>query len=241
MGRSSGARSVSGMNTKRILPVGVALVAFLAAGPAASKPAGFSARVDNPWYPLKPGSVYVYRGVKDGESSREVMTVTHRTKVIDGAPCVVVRDLLYLRGRLEERTTDWYTQDAKGNVWYFGERTAELDRNGAVKSTAGSWTAGVDGASPGIFMFAHPIVGRWARQEYYKGQAEDHFMVLSLHSSVSVPYISTSRALLTKEWTPLEPGVIDHKYYVRGVGTVLEQTAKGPLERNELVSFRRGA
>ena len=229
------------MNTKRTLSLGLALVTFLIAGPATSKPAGFSARVDNPWYPLKPGSVYVYRGVKDREPAREVMTVTHQTRVIDGAPCVVVRDLLYLSGRLEERTTDWYTQDAKGNVWYFGERTAELDKNGKVTNTTGSWTAGVHGARPGIFMFAHPTIGRWARQEYYKGQAEDHFMVLSLRASVRVPYISTSHAMLTKEWTPLEPGVIDHKYYVRGIGTVLEQTAKGPLERNELVSFRKGS
>jgi hypothetical protein len=220
--------------------LGLALVTFLIAGSATSRPSGFSARVDNPWYPLKPGSVYIYRGVKDREPAREVMTVTHRTRVIDGAPCVVVRDLLYLSGRLEERTTDWYTQDAKGNVWYFGERTAELDKNGKVTNTTGSWRAGVHGATPGIFMFAHPTIGRWARQEYYKGQAEDHFMVLSLRASVRVPYISTSHAMLTKEWTPLEPGVIDHKYYVRGIGTVLEQTAKGPLERNELVSFRRG-
>jgi len=168
--RSSGALSVLCMNTKRTLTVGLALVSFLVAGPAATKPAGFSARVDNPWYPLKPGSVYVYRGVKDGERSREVMTVTHRTRVIDGARCVVVQDLLYLSGRLEERTIDWYTQDAKGNVWYFGEKTAELDKNGKVKTTAGSWTAGVHGARAGIFMFARPKPGRWARQEYYKGQ-----------------------------------------------------------------------
>jgi hypothetical protein len=229
------------MTTKLTLTIVLALAAFLVASPAGSQPAGFSARVDNPWYPLKRGSVYVYRGIKDGEPSREVMTVTRRTKVIDGAPCVVVQDLLYLSGRLEERTIDWYTQDAKGNVWYFGERTAELDKNGNVKSTAGSWMAGVNGARAGIFMFAHPTPGRWARQEYYKGQAEDHFKVVSLRVSVRVPYISTSRALLTKEWTPLEPGVIDHKYYVRGIGTVLEQTAKGPLERNELVSFRKGS
>ncbi len=229
------------MKAKPSLAVGLALVAFGAAGSAASKSAGFSARVDNPWYPLTPGSTYVYQGVKDGEPSREVMTVTRRKKVIDGAPCVVVRDLLYLRGRLEERTTDWYSQDAKANVWYFGENTAELDRNGKVTSTAGSWTAGVAGARAGIFMFAHPTPGRWARQEYYKGQAEDHFKVLSMGVPVTVPYISTTHALLTREWTPLEPGVIDHKYYVRGIGTVLEQTAKGPTERNELVSFRRGS
>jgi hypothetical protein len=229
------------MNAKRTLTLGFALTAFLAGGSAASRSAGFSARVDNPWYPLEPGSTYVYQGVKDGEPSREVMTVTRRTKVIDGAPCAVIRDLLYLRGRLEERTTDWYSQDAKGNVWYFGEKTAELGKTGKVISTAGSWTSGVGGARAGIFMFAHPTPGRWARQEYYKGQAEDHFKVLSTQVSVTVPYISTTHAMLTKEWTPLEPGVIDHKYYVRGIGTVLEQTAKGPLERNELVSFRRGS
>jgi hypothetical protein len=222
------------MTTKRTLTVVFALLAFLVASPAGSRPAGFSARVDNPWYPLKPGSVYVYRGVKDGEPSREVMTVTRRTRVIDGAPCVVVQDLLYLRGRLEERTIDWYTQDAKGNVWYFGEKTAELDKNGKVKSTAGSWTAGVNGARAGIFMFAHPTPGRWARQEYYKGQAEDHFKVVSLRVSVRVPYISTSRALLTKEWTPLEPDTLDHKIYIRGIGLVKEETIKGGDERWEL-------
>ena len=208
---------------------------------APSKYARFSANVTNSWFPLRPGSVYVYRGVKDGEPSREVMTVTHRTKVVDGARCVVVRDLLYLHGKLEERTQDWYTQDPKGNVWYFGERTAELDAQGHVKTTEGSWTAGVDGAVPGVFMFAHSSVGDSARQEYLRGQAEDHLRVLSLGERVTVPFRSFGNTLLTKEWTPLEPGVIDHKYYARGIGTVLEVTAKGPLERNELVSFRRGA
>jgi hypothetical protein len=208
---------------------------------APAKRSGFSANVTNAWFPLRPGSVYRYRGVKDGEPSREVMVVTHRTKTIDGAPCVVVSDRLYLSGRLEEVTTDWYTQDAKGNVWYFGEKTAELRANGTVKSTSGSWRAGVHGAKPGIFMFAHPSVGRSARQEYYKGQAEDHFQVVRMDESVTVPFRTFRHTMLTKEWTPLEPGVIDHKYYVRGIGTVLERSAKGPLERNELVSFRRGA
>ena len=100
---------------------------------APARRAGFSADVTNAWFPLRPGSVYRYRGVKDGERSREVMRVTHRTRTIDGAPTVVVSDLLYLRGKLEERTHDYYTQDAKGNVWYFGENTAELDDQGKVK------------------------------------------------------------------------------------------------------------
>jgi hypothetical protein len=229
------------MNAKRTLSLGLALLPLVLAGhSAASLRPGFSARVDNPWFPLRPGSMYVYQGQKDGRPSRDVMTVTHRTRVIDGAPCIAVSDRLYLRGRLEERTTDFYSQDAKGNVWYFGEKTAELYPSGKVKTTEGSWTAGVDGAKPGVFMFARPRPGRSARQEYYKGQAEDHFEVLSLRASVRVPYISSGHALLTKEWTPLEPGTIDHKFYVRGIGTVLEQTVKGGSERNALVSFRRG-
>jgi hypothetical protein len=210
-------------------------------GSAHSNPVRFSARVTNPWYPLLPGSRWVYRGVKDGEPSREVMAVTHHTKTIQDAPCVVVSDLLYVSGRLEERTEDYYTQDSWGRVWYFGEKTAELDKQGHVKNTSGSWLAGVHGAKAGIFMFTHPSPGKSARQEYYKGEAEDHFQVLRLDASVQVRFITTKHALLTKEWTPLEPGVIDHKYYARGIGTVLERTAKGPLERNELVSFRRGS
>jgi hypothetical protein len=155
-----------------------------------------------------------------------VVTVTRDTVRIDGAPCVAVKDKLYLSGRLEERTTDWYSQDRAGNVWYFGEDTAELTPDGRVKNRSGSWRAGVHGAKPGIFMFAHPKVGQSARQEFYKGQAEDHFQVLAVHKAT----------LLTKEWTPLEPAVIDHKLYRRGVGTVLEQTVKGGDERNTLVS-----
>jgi hypothetical protein len=202
-------------------------------------PPSFTARVDNPWYPLRPGSVYVYRGVKDGASARDVVTVTHAVKTIEGAPCVVVKNRLYLDGKLAERTTDWYTQDRRGNVWYFGEATAELDKRGHVTSTEGTWQAGRDGAKPGIYMPSHPTPGRSGRQEFYKGNAEDHFRVLSLHASISVPYTSSTKALLTKEWTPLEPGVVDHKLYVRGVGTVLEQTIKGGDERLALVSVRR--
>jgi hypothetical protein len=226
---------------RALIALAAVLLAGCGGGSTHSSPSRFTARVTNQWYPLLPGSVYVYRGVKDGEPSREVMTVTHRTRTIDGAPCVVVSDVLYLKGHLEERTTDYYTQDSQGRVWYFGENTAELDKQGHVKNTGGSWLAGVHGAKPGIFMFTHPAPGHSARQEYYKGEAEDHFQVLRLDAAVKVPFIATRHALLTKEWTPLEPGVIDHKYYARGIGTVLERTAKGPLERNDLVSFRRGS
>jgi hypothetical protein len=205
----------------------------------ASASPGFYAHVTNPWFPLRPGTVSVYLGVKDGKAARDVVTVTHAVKTIQGAPCVVVRDRLYLNGKLEERTTDWYSQDRRGNVWYFGETTAELDARGRVTSTEGSWQAGRDGAKAGIYMPARPVPGRFGRQEFYKGQAEDHFEVLSRRAAVNVPYTSSRRALLTKEWTPLEPGVVDHKYYVRGIGTALEQTVKGGDERLELVSVAR--
>ncbi len=204
--------------------------------PAASE---FSARVDNPWFPLSPGTTYSYRGIKDGAPTRDVLTVTHRTRTIAGVACVVVEDRLYLGGRLEERTTEWYSEDRQGNVWYLGEATAELDKSGQVTNTDGTWRAGVHGAKAGIFMFAKPHVGESARQEYYKGQAEDHFQVLSLHATVNVPFTSSTRAMLTKEWTPLEPGTIDHKLYVRGIGTVLEQTVEGGNERNTLISVTR--
>ena len=222
------------------LSAALAVLSVAPPGGARAPGSGFSAHVDNPWFPLKPGTTYVYRGVKDGLPSRDVVTVTHKTKTIAGAPCVVVDDRLYLRGRLEERTTDWYTQDRRGNVWYFGESTAELDKKGNVTSTEGTWQAGRNSAKPGIYMPAHPQVGQSGRQEYYKKHAEDHFQVVSVHAKVKAPYITSKNALLTKEWTPLEPGVIDHKYYARGIGTVLEQTAKGGRERNALVSFHRG-
>jgi hypothetical protein len=180
-----------------------------------------------------------YRGVKDGEQSREIMVATSKTKTIQGVACTVVSDKLYLSGELEERTLDYYAQDKDGNVWYFGEDTAELKPDGSVKTTEGSWLTGRDGAQAGIFMPAHPEVGESFRQEYLKGQAEDHFRILSLNETVKTPGASSDQAMLTMEWTPIEPNVIDHKYYVKGIGTVLEKTAKGPAERNTLLAAKK--
>jgi hypothetical protein len=205
-------------------------VAAALAAPAQARP------IDNPWFPLPRGRTLVYHGVKDGKAAVDTETVTSRTKVIQGVPCVAVEDRLTLNGKLEELTTDWYTQDASGNVWYYGEATEELDPAGHVVSREGSWQAGVNGAHAGIFMPARPQVGSGGLQEYYKGHAEDHFRVLSLRTSVKTPYVSTSAAMLTKEWTPLEPKVLDHKYYVRGLGTVREESVKGPVETLTLVA-----
>jgi hypothetical protein len=223
--------------------IGVIAVAAFGATTGGSappqRPAKFVTRVDNPWFPLIPGTTYVYRGVKDGKPARDVVRVTRRMKVIHGVRCTVVDDRLYAGGRLVERTTDWYAQDENGTVWYFGEQTAELDGQGKVTSREGSWQSGVGGAEAGVFMPAHPKVGQSFRQEFFKGHAEDHFRVLSLTASVAVPQTSSKRALLTKEWTPLEPGVVDHKLYVRGVGLVKEQMVKGGDERAVLVDVTR--
>ena len=194
----------------------------------------FVREIDNPWFPLRPGTTFVYNGGKDDEHGRDVVTVTHRTRTIRGVACTEVDDRLYLSGQLAERTKDWYAQDSAGNVWYFGEATAELDAAGRVTSREGSWLAGVDGARAGIFMPAHPEVGQSFRQEYYKGHAEDHFTVLSLSASVVVPYTASAHALLTKEWTPLEPDTLDHKLYIRDIGLAKEETIKGGDELWEL-------
>jgi hypothetical protein len=237
------------MNRFAVLLGIAALVATLgipgaSRSPAASSrlpdPTQFAGRVSNPWFPLRAGTTYVYRGVKDGQPSRDVFTVTATTKDVQGVRCTVVSDRLFVYGRLRERTEDWYAQDKAGNVWYFGEATAELGPNGGVRSTEGSWQSGVDGARAGIFMPPHPHPGQTGRQEIYEGHAEDHFRVLSLTADVTTPAVSSDRALLTREWTPLEPGVVDHKLYVKGIGTVLEQTVRGGDERNSLVSRRSG-
>lgn len=200
---------------------------------------GFTARVTNPYNPLRKGMRWEYRGAKDGRRLRNVVRVTGRVQRIDGVPCAVVEDRVWLDGKLAERTTDWYTQDRHGTVWYYGERTAELDRRGRVVSREGTWRAGTDGARPGIFMPAHPKVGRAYAQEHYAGHAEDHFRIVRLHASVSTPYRRFPGALMTREWTPLEPGVRDGKWYVKGIGVVREATLEGPSEHAELVAFRR--
>jgi hypothetical protein len=204
-------------------------------GSAAAKapsfdPGNFVKKVDNPWFPLRTGTTFRYRGQKDGKRGTDLLTVTSRTKTILGVKAVVVHDEVILdRGGLSEDTLDWYAQDRQGNVWYLGEATKELDRRGRVISREGSWQAGVNGAEPGIFMPAHPRVGQTFRQEYYAGHAEDHVQVVTIRGN----------RIKTKEWTPLEPGVRDRKIYQRGIGTVLEETVKGGSERWALVSVSR--
>ena len=235
------------MNLKQTASIALAVAALVslaegsaAAPPAAPDPSNFVSRVDNPWFPLRPRTTLRYRGHKDGERQTDVVTVTQKTKTILGINAIVVHDRVFFRGGgVAEDTLDWYAQDKGGNVWYLGEATKELDRHGHVKSREGSWQAGIRGARAGIVMPGHPRVGETHRMEFEAGNAEDFFRVKSLHASVSVPAVSSRHALRTTEWTPLEPGVRDAKYYVRGIGSVLELTVNGGSERFELVSVER--
>ncbi|HEY7595558.1 MAG TPA: hypothetical protein VH969_20570 [Actinophytocola sp.] len=200
-------------------------------------PGHFSPRVTNPWFPLKAGSTLVYTGVKDEQRALNIVTATSRTRRVDGVKTRVVEDRLYLDNVLRERTSDYYAQDRCGNVWYFGEDTAELDEHGHRVSTEGTFHAGVDGAQPGVVMQARPEVGRVFRQEWYPGHAEDRFWVLSRDASIRVPYGSFRHALRTAEATDLEPDVLDNKYYARGIGQVAELSGRGPAESLRLVEI----
>ncbi len=215
--------------------------------PPLPRPSDFAKRINNPWLPFPPGLVLVYRGVKDGHRAIDVETVTHKTEVIKGIHATVIHDRTYQwighpakrRKYLAERTSDFYAQDKEGNVWYLGENTAALRPDGRVVSTEGTWRTGVNGARAGIFIAAHPRVGTGGLQEFYPGHAEDRYRVLRRDAHASTPVASSRHALLTKETSALEPGVVDHKYYIRGVGDVIEQTVKGGNERFALVSIRR--
>ena len=201
----------------------------------AIRPSDFSADVTDPWFPLRPGLTYLYTGTKDGKKALDVFQVSSATKKVDGVLTRVVNDRLFLAGALEERTTDYYAQDRCGSVWYFGEDTATLDSHGKVTDRSGSFRAGVNGAQPGVYMQARPQIGRWFRQEWYRGQAEDRYRALSTSASVTVRYGSFGHTLRTEEQTALEPGVVDNKYYVRGLGVAKELSVKGGTEVLQLV------
>jgi hypothetical protein len=199
-------------------------------------PASFVTGVDNPYFPLPVGARWVYDGNDDGDQEHIEVTVTDERKEVLGIPVVVVRDTVELEGELAEDTRDWYAQDREGNVWYLGEETAEYE-NGEVTSTEGSWEAGVDGALAGIVMPADPEVGDAYRQEFYEGEAEDMGEILQVDGTASVAAGEFDNLVVTRDWNPLEPDVVEEKSYAEGVGVVLEEKVEGGEGRIELTEF----
>src|SRR5690242_15062423 len=158
----------------------------------------FVRTVDNPWFPLEPGTVLVYKGEDEGVAARDVFRVTRAKKLIEGIRATVVFDRVFERGRVVERTHDYYARDRAGDVWYLGEDTATLKPDGRVDSREGTFRAGRDGARAGIFMPAHPRVGVGGWQEYYVGHAQDRYVVRSLNVHVRTPAARSNRAMRTQ-------------------------------------------
>ena len=192
-------------------------------------PANFTTKIDNPFFSLRPGSTFFYDNQSGGEEVR--FETLRETAVINGVTCVVVHDTASVNGIIVEDTFDWFAQDLAGNVWYFGEATQTFEPGNPIPiSTAGSWKAGVDGASPGIVMLADPAVGDAYAQEFAPGIAEDRAKVLSLSETVHVSYGTFDDGLKTRDINPLGASV-ENKFYVAGVGNVLTTNADGEYEQ----------
>ena len=206
--------------------------------PSKLVPSKFTTEIDNPYWPMRPGSHWVYSELEDGEAQRVDVTVSDKTKVLGGVTARVVHDQVTRKGEVVEDTYDWYAQDSDGNIWYLGEDTKEYE-NGKLKTTEGSWAYGVDDAQPGVVVPADPKQGMRYREEYYAGHAEDAADVLKVGSQVQVPYGRFKDAVLTRNFSSLEPTVEEMKLYARGVGPVMELLVSGGSGRTELLSFER--
>jgi len=201
-------------------------------------PANFQPAVDNPYFPLVPGTTFTFVEKLGKHTTENVITVTHDTRTIMGVTCVVVRDIVRETGRMTEDTFDWYAQDKQGNVWYFGEDSRNFQHGRFVKGDD-SWEAGVDGAKPGIIMEATPRRGDTYRQEYFRGHAEDQARVLGGGGKVKVPYRTYAKTLTTVERSRLEPGARERKFYAAGVGEIKSKVVRGDHEAFSLVSITR--
>lgn len=201
-------------------------------------PADFVDVIDNPYLPLTVGSRWVYEGPADepGQIEHiEVVVLPDRKEVL-GISATVVRDTVTVNGVLLEDTYDWYAQDKEGNVWYLGEDVKNYE-DGKLVDTDGSFEAGVDGAYPGIVMLADPKVGDAYRQEFYEGEAEDLGEVVRIGGSKTVPAGTYTDLLVTKDWNPLDPEVVEQKTYAPGVGVIFEEHIQGGTGTSTLVSF----
>lgn len=196
-------------------------------------PRDFTADVTNRYFPLVVGRRLVYRTTGGDEVERTVTQALDETYTIQGIECRVIRDLVKIDGDPLEDTLDWYAQAPNGDVWYLGEIALNYEDE-QIHDVDGSWKWGDDGALPGILMKGRPQVGDVYRQEFQLGEAEDLGMVVETGLTITTPAGTFTDCIRTADWTPIEPGISESKYYAPGVGFVLgvhDQTG----ERVELV------
>jgi hypothetical protein len=200
-------------------------------------PSDFSTNITNKYFSLPVGIKFESQGeTEDGTEIIEI-SVPGDTKMVMGVKTLVYRDKVWLDGELIEDTKDYLAQDKAGNVWYFGENVNNYE-NGKLKDNDGTWIAGVDGALPGIWMKANPVVGEEYRQEYYKGEAEDFARVLSVTEKVKVPAGTFTNCLKTLDVNPLDPiGTDEHKYYCPKVKGFALEVGVESGERIELTKI----
>lgn len=191
----------------------------------------------NAYFPLRIGNKAELRGGGEVVS----IEVLNKTKLIDEVRCIVVRDVVTVDGQLREATDDWFAVARNGNVWYCGEEVKDYeytpgDRPQAPEliSRDGSFKAGLNGDKPGIAFLGSPQVGRVYREEFSIGNAEDVSKVLSTtYSYGEVPSLDrfvpmnlaqllcARDCVVTLAFTARDPGVVEYKYYARGMGQFL--------------------
>lgn len=188
----------------------------------------------NPYFPMVQGTVWTYEATfeEDGEEITETITitVTDKIKLVDGIRCLVVRDVVEVDGELVEDTDDWFAQDVDGNIWYCGEEAKDYEWfDGDIPAVAelvaidGSFKAGRDGDEAGILLPSAPVVGDVFRQEVSFANAEDAIRILATDGTETVPAATcTGDCLVTSDFSPLDPGVEEEKYYAPGIGKILE-------------------
>jgi hypothetical protein len=208
------------------------------ASPNASTPAPASARrytakVDHPLVPLTSVRNTVFTGREGDTKVRVVSKVLDRTTRVAGVRVAIVKVREYEDGKLVERTADYFAQDGKGRVWYFGERVDDIE-NGKVVGHEGQWLAGRNGAKPGLFMPARPRKGQVFEQERAPGVAEDRSRVVGVGLAVTTPAGKFDNCIKTRDFAPLDR-TTEFKFYCAGVGLVREKPAGG---RVELVRYR---
>jgi len=218
------------------LPLVLALSAPVAAAgtddpiPAVPSPSAVTdfshpTRIDNRFFPLVPGTKWVYEGsvTEAGETVQHtiVFTVTSLTKVIDGVSTRVVWDVDYGDGELEESELAFFAQDDDGNVWNFGEYPEEY-ADGAFEGAPSLWITGMAGAKGGPHMLADPEVGDAYEEGLVRSiEFYDVSEVASTDVRTCVPKDCYNNVLYVNETSPLdETGGTQTKYYAPNVGLV---------------------